>query len=59
MIVGGGEAAFGEDLEKIVGELTKKCGRESREWWWRQIKSIYRLYLQSVAEYLRLTLVFT
>ena len=28
----------------FVGEHAQKCDQENREWWWRQIKSIYRLY---------------
>ena len=29
---------------KFVGERAQKCDKENREWRWRQIKSIYRLY---------------
>ena len=34
----------------FVGERTQKCDKENREWWWRQIKSIYRLYLDLVVK---------
>ena len=35
--------AFGEDymLKFSVGERSRKCDKENREWWWHQIKSIY------------------
>ena len=36
-----------------VGERTQKCDRESREWRWRQIKSIYSWYLDLVVKRLR------
>ena len=36
----------------FVGERTQKCDRENREWWWRQIKSIYRLHLDLVVKQL-------
>ena len=29
----------------FVGERTQKCDRENREWRWRQIMSVSRLYL--------------
>ena len=32
----------------FVRERTQKCDKEIREWRWRQIKSIYRLYLDLV-----------
>ena len=32
----------------FVGERTQKCDKENREWRWRQIKSIYRLYLDLI-----------
>ena len=31
---------------------TQKCDRENWEWWWHQIKSIYRLYLDLVVKQL-------
>ena len=34
----------------FVGERTQKYDRENREWRWRQIKSIYRFYLDLVAK---------
>ena len=34
----------------FVGERTQKCDKENREWRWRQIKSIYRLYLDLVVK---------
>ena len=34
----------------FVEERTQKCDRENREWRWRQIKSIYWLYLDLVVE---------
>ena len=34
----------------FVGERTWKCDRENREWWRRQIKSIYSLYLDLVVK---------
>ena len=34
----------------FVGECTQKCDRENREWRWRQITSIYRLYLDLVVK---------
>ena len=34
----------------FVGERTQKYDRENREWRWRQIKSIYRLYLDLVVK---------
>ena len=46
------EVAFGEDLNS-VGEPPEKYNREKREWWWRQIKSIYRWYLDMVIKRLR------
>ena len=36
----------------FVGELTQKCDTENREWWWRPIKSIYRLHLDLVVKQL-------
>ena len=44
-------------MEKIiclnfVEELTQKYARETREWQWYQIKSIYRLYLDLVVKQL-------
>ena len=36
----------------FVGERTQKCDKENREWRWRQIKSIYRLYLDLVVKQL-------
>ena len=44
-------------MEKImclnfVEESTQKCDRENQEWWWRQIKSIYRLHLDLVVKQL-------
>ena len=32
----------------FVGERIQKCDKENREWQWRQIKTIYRLYLELV-----------
>ena len=37
---------------KFVEERTQKYDRENREWWWRQIKSIYRLHLELVVKQL-------
>ena len=36
----------------FVGQRTQKSDRENREWPWRQIKSIYRLYLDLVVKQL-------
>ena len=36
----------------FVEVRTQKCDRENREWRWRQIKSIYRLYLDLVVKQL-------
>ena len=59
MIVGWRGAVFGEDyvLEFCGGAYSGVWwGRPG--WWWRQIESIYGLYLQSVTRYLRVALVF-
>ena len=34
----------------FVGERAQKCDRDNREWWWCQIKSIYRLHLDLVVK---------
>ena len=36
----------------FVGERTRKCDKENRELQWRQIKAIYRLYLDLVVKQL-------
>ena len=34
----------------FVGERTQKCDKENRVWRWRQIRSIYRSYLDLVVK---------
>ena len=36
----------------FVEKHTQKCDRENQEWWWCQIKSIYRLHLDLVVRQL-------
>ena len=39
-------------LAFLAEERTQKCDRENRDWWWCQIKSIYRLHLDLVVKQL-------